>query len=52
MEKSKSGTFSLRLEIPQRQRDFHFFHRPDYDGLTFRFHPDKKRKEREEKKNS
>jgi hypothetical protein len=27
---------------------FHFFHRPGYDGLTFRFHPDKK----EEKKNS
>ena len=52
MEKSKGGTFPLRLEIPQRQRDFHFFHRPDYDGLTFRFHPDKKRKEREEKKNS
>src|SRR6266404_4417432 len=29
-EKSKSGTFPLRLEIPQPQRDFHFFHRPGY----------------------
>jgi hypothetical protein len=36
------------LEIPQPQRDFHFFHRPGYDGLTFRFHSGKK----EEKKNS
>jgi len=36
------------LEIPQPQRDFHFFHRPGYDGLTFRIHSDKKK----EKKNS
>jgi hypothetical protein len=52
VEKSRGGTFSLRLEIPQRQRDFHFFHRPDYDGLTFRFHPAKKRKEKRREKNS
>jgi hypothetical protein len=32
-----------KVEIPQPQRDFHFFHRPGYDGLTFRFHPDKKK---------
>jgi hypothetical protein len=29
VEKSKGGTFPLRLEIPQPRRDFHFFHRPD-----------------------
>ena len=28
VEKSKSGTFPLRLEIPQERRDSHFFHRP------------------------
>ena len=27
-EKSKSGTFPPRLEIPQERRDSHFFHRP------------------------
>jgi hypothetical protein len=31
------------LEIPQPPRDFHFFHRPDDEGLTLRFHPDKKK---------
>jgi hypothetical protein len=31
-EKSKSGTFPPRLEIPQERRDFHFFHRPGGDG--------------------
>ena len=39
VEKSKGGTFPLRLEIPQERRDFHFSHRPGYDELTFRFHP-------------
>ena len=39
MEKSEGGTFPLRLEIPQKRRDFHFYHRPGYDELTFRFHP-------------
>ena len=32
VEKSRSGTFPLRLEIPQRRRDSHFSHRPGYDG--------------------
>jgi hypothetical protein len=32
VEKSKGGTFPLRLEIPQKRRDFHFSHRPGYDG--------------------
>src|ERR1019366_1428955 len=32
VEKSKGGTFPLRLEIPQERRDFHFSHRPGYDG--------------------
>jgi hypothetical protein len=32
-EKSKGRTFPLRLEIPQRQRDFHFSHRPGYGGI-------------------
>jgi hypothetical protein len=32
VEKSRSGTFPLRLEIPQKRRDFHFSHRPGYDG--------------------
>jgi hypothetical protein len=31
-EKSKSGTFPLRLEIPQERRDSHFFHRLCDDG--------------------
>jgi hypothetical protein len=31
-EKSKSGTFPPRLEIPQQRRDVHFFHRPGGDG--------------------
>ena len=33
VEKSKSGTFPPRLEIPQARRDFHFSHRrcADYD---------------------
>src|ERR1019366_5885854 len=42
VEKSKGGTFPLRLEIPQERRDFHFSHRPGYDGETFRFYPDQK----------
>jgi hypothetical protein len=29
VEKSKGGTFPLRLEIPQEQRDFHFFTAPE-----------------------
>src|ERR1019366_8052692 len=37
VEKSKGGTFPLRLEIPQERRDFHLFHRPGYDGATFPF---------------
>ena len=32
VEKSKDGTFPLRLEIPQERRDSHFSHRPGYDG--------------------
>ena len=32
VEKSRTGTFPLRLEIPQERRDFHFSHRPGYDG--------------------
>jgi hypothetical protein len=31
VEKSKSGTFPPRLEIPQERRDFHFSHRPHDD---------------------
>jgi hypothetical protein len=31
VEKSKSGTFPPRLEIPQEGRDFHFSHRPHDD---------------------
>jgi len=27
--------FPLRLEIRQTRPDFHFYHRPDYGGLTF-----------------
>jgi hypothetical protein len=39
VEKSKSGTFPPRLEIPQRWLDFHFFHRPcdDYGESGFQF---------------
>jgi hypothetical protein len=32
VEKSKDGTFPLRLEIPQERRDSHFSHRPGHDG--------------------
>jgi len=42
MEKSKDGTFPLRLEIPQKRRDFHFSHRPGYEGLTFLISPQQK----------
>jgi hypothetical protein len=35
-EKSKSGTFPPRLEIPQERRDFHFFHRPGGDGQVLK----------------
>ena len=41
MEKSKGGTFPLRLEIPQRRRDSQFFHRPDYDDFIFLISPQK-----------
>jgi len=36
-EKSKSRTFPPRLEIPQVQRDSHFFHRPCCDEPYFDF---------------
>jgi hypothetical protein len=39
MEKSKGGTFPLRLEILQKRRDFHFSHRPGYNELTSRLTP-------------
>jgi hypothetical protein len=35
VEKSKSGTFPLRSEIPQGRRDSQFFHRPDRDDFIF-----------------
>jgi hypothetical protein len=34
VEKSKGGTFPLRLKIPQKRLDFHFSHRPDDDWFT------------------
>jgi hypothetical protein len=34
VEKSNRGTFPLRLEIPQQQRDFALFPPPDYGGFT------------------
>jgi hypothetical protein len=40
--KAQRRDFPLRLEIPQRQRDFHFYHSPGDGELTFRFHPGKK----------
>jgi hypothetical protein len=42
MEKSKGGTFPLRLKIPQQRRDFHFSHRPGYNWLTSRLHLNKR----------
>jgi hypothetical protein len=45
----KAGLSHCAWKSRNRQRDFHFFHRPGYDGLTFRFHSDKKE---EKKKNS
>jgi hypothetical protein len=33
VKKSKSGTFPLRLEIPQGRRDSHLSHRSGGDGL-------------------
>jgi len=37
VEKSKSGTFPPRLEIPQERRDFHFSHRPYRDEQYVEF---------------
>jgi hypothetical protein len=37
VEKSKNRTFPPRLEIPQVQQDFHFFHRPCRDEQYFDF---------------
>jgi hypothetical protein len=37
VEKSKSRTFSPRLEILHVQQDFHFSHRPCRDGQYFDF---------------
>ncbi len=33
VEKSKGGTFPLRLEILEKRPDFHFSHRPGHDRI-------------------
>jgi hypothetical protein len=41
VEKSKGGTFPLRLEI-RKSADFHFYHSPGDDELSFRSDSGKK----------